>query len=151
VYEEVRVVPTVASPTAVVRRTTTWSEYPSLWRTLLDEVWAFLRAGDCPVRPDGHNVMLYLDDVPNVEVGVQVSGPFPPVSETGVVPSVLPAGQAAMTVLHGSYDGLDGAHRAVLQWCSTSGHALTGTRWEIYGDWDDDPAKVETAVYYLLR
>jgi effector-binding domain-containing protein len=89
--------------------------------------------------------------VPNVEVGVQVSGPFTPASSTGVEPSVLPAGRAATTVLRGPYDALDDAHRAVLEWCQLNGHALTRTRWEVYVDWHDDPARVETEVYWLLR
>ena len=33
-----------AVPTAVVAASTNWPEYPTLWRTLLDEVWAFVRA-----------------------------------------------------------------------------------------------------------
>ncbi|HEV7760115.1 MAG TPA: hypothetical protein VGO78_14035, partial [Acidimicrobiales bacterium] len=62
-----------ASPTAVVAAATTWPEFPSLWKKLLDEVYAAVRAGD--VEQAGHNVMLYKDDVPHVEVGVQVAGP----------------------------------------------------------------------------
>ena len=29
--------------------------------------------------------------------------------------------------------------------------ALAHTSWEIYGDWNDDPTKLETLVLYLLR
>ena len=28
--------------------------------------------------------------------------------------------------------------------------SLAGTSWEIYGDWNDDPTKLETLVVYLL-
>jgi hypothetical protein len=28
---------------------------------------------------------------------------------------------------------------------------LAGVDWEVYGDWNDDEAKLETHVYYLLR
>ena len=35
---------TSESPTAVVTADTTWREFPALWRTSLDEVWAFLCA-----------------------------------------------------------------------------------------------------------
>ena len=135
-----------ARPTAIVPATTTWAEYPALWPKLLDEVYAFVRAGG--VSQDGHNVMLYRDDVPNVEVGVQVSGPFEPTG--GVIPSVLPAGQVASTVHRGPYDALDEAHVALRAWCGSHGHKLTGVRWEIYGDWRDDPAELETEVCYLL-
>jgi hypothetical protein len=64
-----------AVPTAVVAATTTWQEFPALWKQLLDEVWTCLRAADihrgCP------NVMLYKDDVPHVEVGVVLNQPCP--------------------------------------------------------------------------
>jgi hypothetical protein len=29
--------------------------------------------------------------------------------------------------------------------------ALAPPSWEIYGDWTDDPSKLETTVVYLLR
>jgi effector-binding domain-containing protein len=143
---DVRVVTTQARPTAVVARSTTWKEFPSLWGTLLDEVYTFLKTGRA--QQTGHNVMLYKDDVPHVEVGVEVDGPFDP---TGlVVPSNLPAGAAATLVHRGPYDRLDDAHTAILGWCEANGHALTRTRWEIYGDWHHDPAELETEVYWLL-
>lgn len=136
----------VARPTAVVAATTTWQEFPSLWRVLLDEVWTCLRAGGvhrgCP------NIMLYWDDVPNVEVGVELCVPCPLTGR--VVASALPAGQVAMTVHHGPYAGLGMAHQAVLDWCAEQGRRPVGTRWEVYGPHNDDPAKVRTEVYYLL-
>ena len=135
-----------AAPTAVIAAATTWAEYPTLWPELLDEVYAFVRAGG--VVQDGHNVMLYRDDVPNVEVGVQVAGRFQPSGR--VVPSVLPAGEVACTVHRGPYGALDEAHVAVKAWCGSHRHMLTGVRWEIYGDWREDPGELETEVCYLL-
>jgi effector-binding domain-containing protein len=135
-----------AQPIAVIPAETTWAEYPSLWPKLLDEVYEFVRAGGA--TQDGHNVMLYRDDVPNVEVGVQVTGPFEPSGR--VVPSVLPAGEVASTVHRGPYDALEEAHVALKAWCGSHRHALTGVRWEIYGDWREDPAELETEVCYLL-
>src|SRR6202011_1731232 len=73
---EVRLTTIDPTPTAVVAAATTWTEFPSLWGPMLDKVWAFLREAPQGVRKDGHNVMLYRDDIPDVEVGVQVSGPF---------------------------------------------------------------------------
>jgi effector-binding domain-containing protein len=143
---DVKLARVAARPTAVVAVTTTWEEYPTLWRGLLDEVYAFVRGGGATI--DGHNVMLYLDDVANVEVGIQVTGTFTPAGR--VVPSVLPAGPVAMAVHRGPYHGLDGAHRAVRHWCRSHGHQTTGVRWEIYGDWDEDPSRLETEIYYLL-
>jgi hypothetical protein len=65
-------------PTAVVAAATTWARFPAMWGPILDKVWGFLRGGaPAGLYRHGHNVMLYLDDVPNVEVGVQVTGPAP--------------------------------------------------------------------------
>ena len=137
----------VARPTAVVPATTTWREFPALWKVLLDEVWACLRSGGvhrgCP------NVMLYWDDTPRVEVGVELRVPCPLTGR--VVASALPAGQVAMTTHTGPYAGLAEAHRAVLDWCAAQGRQPAGPRWEIYGPHHDDPAKVWTEVYHLLR
>ena len=79
------------TPTAVVAAAATWAEFPKLWGPMLDQVWSFLR-GDAPagLYQHGHNIMLYQDDVPNVEVGVQVSRSFDPAGQ--VVASTLPGG-----------------------------------------------------------
>lgn len=133
-------------PTAVVVRTTTWAEFPHQWRTMLDEVYAFLRTSD--VHQTGHNVMLFHDDVPTVEVGVEVTGTF--ASRGAVVSSHLPAGETATTIHRGGYDQLEAGHRAVREWCAAHGRVLAGPRWEIYGDWHEDPAQLETEIHYLL-
>lgn len=143
---EVTAVDVEARPTAVVPATTTWQEFPMLWKTLLDEVWTCLHAGG--VYRGCHNVMLYLDDAPHVEVGVELKVPCPLTGR--VVTSVLPAGHVAMTVHRGPYAGLAAAHRAVLDWCAAKGRRPAGLRWEIYGPHSDDPAEIWTEVYYLL-
>jgi effector-binding domain-containing protein len=144
----VTIVTTTATPTAVVREATTWEAFPTRWGQLLDEVWAFVRGAGVAA---GRNVMLYADDVPNVEVGVEVSDPLPP-SER-VVASSLPAGRAARTADRGppTPAGLAAAHAAVLSWCEANGEQTTGVRWEIYGHWrDDDPEGFATEIYWLL-
>jgi effector-binding domain-containing protein len=143
---QVTVTDVMARPTAVVTATTTWHEFPRLWKALLDEVWTCLHAGG--VHRGCRNVMLYQDDVPHVEVGVELRVPCPLTGR--VVASALPAGQVAMTVHRGSYAGLAAAHRAVLDWCAAQGRRPVGPRWEIYGPHSDDPAQVWTEVYYLL-
>jgi effector-binding domain-containing protein len=135
-----------ARPTAVVAATTTWQEFPRLWGSLLDEVWACLRAGG--ITRGCRNVMLYRDDVPNVEVGVELTQPCPLTGR--VVASTMPAGTVATTVHYGSYAGLETAHRAVVDWCAANGRRRAGPRWEVYGPHDTDPAKVWTEVYHLL-
>ena len=137
----------VARPTAVVAATTTWQEFPTLWRDLLDEVWTCLRAGG--VVRGCRNVMLYWDDTPHVEVGVELHVPCPLTGR--VAASTLPAGLVAMTVHRGPYAGLAAAHRAVLDWCAAQGRRPAGPRWEVYDPHRDDPAEVWTEVYYLLK
>src|SRR6202795_1274724 len=138
-------------PTAVVKANTTWREFPTLWRTLLDEVWAFLRATP-GLRHHGHNVMLYMRGIPGgevaVEVGVQVTKSFEAAGR--VVPSTLPAGQAATTVHEGTPSEIGAAHDAIRAWCSAQRRELTGISWEIYGDPDPRTGHFDVAVYWQL-
>jgi len=143
---ELTIADVVARPTAVVPAVTTWAEFPTLWGQLLYEVWACVRASG--IHSGCRNIMLYRDDVPNVEVGVMLDQPC---LLTGrVVDSVLPAGTAAMTVHHGPFSGVGSAHDAVLTWCAARGRRTTGMRWEVYGPHNDDPAEQWTEVYWLL-
>ena len=142
---------TTECPTAVVKAKTTWPEFPTLWPTLLDDVWAFL--GSAPsLRTDGHNVMLYRNGLPDVEVavevGVQVTQSFEAAGR--VVPSSLPAGEAAVTIHVGRPTEIGAAHDAVRAWCSTQPRAVTGVRWEIYGDPDPQTGHFDVAVYWQL-
>src|SRR5579859_5883299 len=124
------------TPTAVVADTVTWAEFPALWMPMLDQVWGFLRGGGAPegLYRDGHNVMLYLDDVPNVEVGVQVTGSFEPVGR--VTASSLPGGLVATATHVGPVSALGGTYQAVREWSAANGYRAAGPRWEIYGDPD---------------
>jgi effector-binding domain-containing protein len=130
----------------VVPARTTWEQFPAVWRELLDEVWACLRAKG--ITSDCRNVMLYRDQVPNVEVGVALDTP-PPLTGR-IVASELPAGRIATTVHRGSYAGLGEAHGAVIAWCEANGCRRAGPWWEVYGAHDNDPSKVWTEVSYLL-
>jgi effector-binding domain-containing protein len=143
---DVRVVDLAPRPTAVVAATTTWREFPALWGPLLGEVWASLHARG--IRDGCRNTMLYLDDVPSVEVGVLLDdrGPF----SGRIVASALPGGTAAMTVHHGSFAEVELAHDAVLRWCAAHGRRPSRVRWEVYGPHDDDPDRQWTEVYWLL-
>ena len=75
VHDEVELTTVEARPTAVVAATTTWQEFPLLWGRLLGEVWDCLRASG--IDRGCRNVMLYRDDVPNVEVGILLDRPCP--------------------------------------------------------------------------
>lgn len=136
---------------AVVKANTTLREFPTLWRGLLDDVWAFLRATP-GLRADGHNVMVYRNGLPGVElaveVGVQVTRSFEAAGRA--VPSTLPAGEAATTVHTGAPAEIGAAHDAVRAWCSSHGRRLTGVSWEIYGDPDRQTGHFDVAVYWQL-
>lgn len=134
-------------PTAVIAARTTWPQFADVWRRLLGEVHGNVRWDGGGAK--GRNVMLYRDDVPNVEVGVEVEAPMR--VEGRVVRSALPAGAVAMTVHRGPYADLGQAHDAVVRWCAEHGVERAGPRWEIYGHHHDDPTQLETEIYYLLR
>jgi len=146
---------TTALPTVVVARETTWREFPSLWSSMLAEVYAVVKAGAAHPpetgEPRWQNVMLYKDDVPNVEVGVLGSGTYAETKPPTVIASELPGGLTATTTHRGPYTELDAAHRLVRDWCAEHGRALAGPRWEIYGHARDDPSEPETEVHYLLE
>ena len=143
---EVTVADVPARRTLVVAATTTWQEFPVVWRSLSGEVWDCLRASG--IERGCRNVILYRDGTPSVEVGVLVDQPC---LLTGrVVASTLPAGTTATTVHRGPFTELGAAHDAVLDWCTAHGHRLTGTRWEVYGPHNDDPARQLTEISWLI-
>jgi 8-oxo-dGTP pyrophosphatase MutT (NUDIX family) len=124
---------------------------PSAFRRYLDQVYAAARAG--LVALDGQNVFVYRDapDRPtevDVAFGVGVTAPFDAVG--GVRPTALPVGKVATTTHWGSYGRLGAAHHAVIDWCHEHEQRLAGPRWEVYGHWTDDEARLRTDVFYLL-
>jgi len=134
---------------AAVRREVAAGRVHEAWRPALDQVWAFLRTQP-GLRTDGHNIFIYHHGDPmKADFGVEVTREF--AASGQVRPVRTPSGEAAVARHVGSYDGLAEAHSAIHEWASESGRALAGTSWEIYGDWNDDPAKLETLVMYLLR
>ena len=146
---EVTVQAVEPTPTAVVAAATTWAEFPERWGPMLDQVWRFLRGGAPEgLYQQGHNVMLYRDDVPHVEVGVQVSGSFEAAGQ--VVASTLPGGLVATATHTGPVARIGDTHQAVCEWSRANGYQLAGPRWEIYGDPDPSTGDFEVAVCWLL-
>ena len=124
-------------------------------RPNLDKVYAFLKEHPHLRFPGAHNVLLYrykddprTDGKIHVEYAVQVRQAFEPTGE--VFASATPAGRIATATHVGPYERLGDAHDAVQRWCRDNHHGLAGIEWEIYGDWNDDPAKLETRVCYQL-
>lgn len=140
-------------PIAAIGQTTTWEEFPSVWRQLLDEVYRFVGGRTHLATGDGaelwQNVMLYKDDRPDVEVGILVSGSFE--SEGRVIAYELPGGEVASAIQRGDYARAGVTHEAVREQVAAHGRAPAGPRWEIYGHWREDPSELETEVFWLLR
>lgn len=135
---------------AAARQRTTYKLVSKEIGALLSHPWAFIKAHP-GIRNDGHNVAIYWDQSGegSIEVGVQVIAPFEAAGP--VVCSATPAGRVARTAHYGPYSELGKPHEAVRRWCREKGHPIVTPYWEIYGDWDDDPAKVRTDVLYLLK
>jgi hypothetical protein len=55
-----------------------------------------------------------------------------------------------VTAHFGEYSALGGAYAALEGWCAASGRHSAGVNWEVYGDWDENPARLRTDVYALL-
>lgn len=75
------------------------------------------------------------------EVGLPVGRA---VAEEGRVrPGTLPAGRLALTVYHGSYEGLGAAWGDFVQWLDENGHQQAEELWEHYATGEDgQPATV---------
>jgi effector-binding domain-containing protein len=147
---ECEIVTTERRPTAVVRvkaRMSELREAQQTSRARLAEVLPTLGVSQLE-----HSCTLWrppVDGVLDMEPGVLVSGAFAAVDD--VVPSELPAGRAAYFLLRGSFEGLPGAWKTLLDWCAAEKLTLAGVNWEIYGPWQDvEPDQLETALYALL-
>jgi effector-binding domain-containing protein len=102
---------------AAVRSTTRWPDIGATIRSSLDEVWAHLRAN--PPGAIRHNVVVYINDTPDVEIGVQVAEPFVPSDRVRLF--TLPAGPVAHTLHVGPYRTLGAAHEVVIKQCKEWG------------------------------
>ena len=136
---------------AAVRARLPGARIPAAFKTYLDQVYATARQSGIPL--DGQNIFVYrTTDNPNevdVEFGVGVKATFAP--NGAVAYSELPVGEVATATHWGDYAKLGDTHEAVIEWCKANNRQRTGTRWEIYGHWYDDPAKIRTDVYWLLE
>jgi effector-binding domain-containing protein len=148
---EVRLEQASSQPLAVVRRRASVPELSKVIPDACGTVWNVVRAQSIPGA--GRHIALYFDDVCNLEVGVELQTPFAGHGE--VVGSATPAGTVATAVHFGPYNLLGEAHQAIRQWCTQNGHTLAGPCWELYGhwvhEWCDDPSKIRTDVFYLLK
>ena len=148
VANETSIVHVEALPMAAVVGRIRMADIPTAVMPMMDEVWAFIRGGE--LTGHGHNVWLYrnmADGEVDLEIGVQMATSFDP--DDPVVRAETPAGMAAHTCHYGEYDQLPQVHSGLVAWCAENGHQLTGVSWEVYGDWEEDPAKRRTDIYHL--
>jgi len=136
-------------PLAVIRRQAQASELSRVVPECCGLVWKAVRAQQAK---GGRHIALYWDASIRLEVGVELFGPFTPQGD--VILSATPAGVVASATYFGPYGGLGAAHEAVRRWCEEHQRGLAGPSWEIYGHWQDDwnanPSRIRTDVYYLL-
>jgi effector-binding domain-containing protein len=152
--DAVRAVRVAAEPVAVVRRRAAQRELPRVVPEACGVVWNAVKAAG--VKGAGRHVAIYrggAGGLIDVEVGVEVPGP---IGASGVVvDSTTPGGEAATVTHFGPYGGLGEAHRAIREWCDANGRAPAGPNWEVYGhwvaEWNEEPGKIRTDVFYLLR
>jgi len=134
---------------AAVRAVTTPQQLSTDIIRLLDQVWPVLREQGVST---GHNVIIYHPGEAgafSIEAGVEVFSDF---EERGEVRRVTtPTGETVAAAHFGEYSDMGGAYAALDEWCAANDRHPAGVNWEIYGDWDDDPAKRRTDVYKLLR
>ena len=147
----VRTVPSMKL--AAVRRHVAIGDIGTAWKPALDKVWEFLRSHP-GLRTDGHNVFLYhhparRDEPMDIDFGVEVSRAFESAGE--VYATETPAGMVVVAVHVGPYDRMKETHDAIHAWAVANNRAFAGKSWEIYGDWSDDPSKLETTIMYLLK
>lgn len=146
---EVSIITAEPRLTCAARQHTTTARVAQDYRPLLDRVWAFLRATP-GLRTDGHNIAIYRGsgESADCELGVEIVREFPATDE--VVCSATPAGRAATATHWGAYRELGRTYRAIHAHCRANGLAVAEVCWEIYGDWNDDPAKLRTDVFVLV-
>jgi effector-binding domain-containing protein len=132
-----------------VRVTTVLSAWPKEFMVPLNAVYDAVKAGR--VCQNGHNVMVYYprpDGRVDIECGIETAQRFEPFGNVGY--SETPPGRAVATTHIGPWEQLGSSHAAVTAWSRSNGIRLAGTCWEIYGDWEEDPAKRRAAVFHLV-
>ena len=136
---------------AAVREHTTSQNLAATIRQLLNEnaIYTFFKTAG--IQEHARNVMVFWDDDQGIvlEVAVQVFAPF--TGNGRVFCSSTPAGRVATLLHRGPWDQIGHTHDAIIRWCRANHHPMTGLRWEVYGRHNDDPAKLETQVFYLLK
>jgi hypothetical protein len=142
-----------ARPIAAISTTASPDRLGSAIIGTLDKIWPVLRGRR--VRT-GHNVVIYrgrADGQLIIDVGVEVFGDevFGDAATDGDLTLIAtPSGEAATIAHFGEYSEMEPAYAALERWCASNQRDRTGVNWEVYGDWEDEPAKRRTDIYFGL-
>lgn len=144
-------VTTVARRTAVVRIFVPRSEIQQVMGPAIGEVMAaVVAAGRTPTGPVFSQHHFRLDpEVVDFEVGVPVDELF--VQNGRVVPSSLPAAEAARTIYRGPYDNLGPAWEEFDLWITLQGRMPGMPLWEFYAKGPESSPNSEDWETELLR
>lgn len=119
-------------------------------RGLFDVAYTWLEAA--PVRQVGHNYAIYEKGQTSellLRAGFPVSEPFASTDE--VTCYELPGGRVAHAVHTGPYGEMRRTYQLLEAWCRREALPLSGQSWEVYGDWNNDPARLQTGIFFRLR
>jgi effector-binding domain-containing protein len=143
-----RIVPVAVALLAVGEAELDRSQIASHIRSMFPYAW--LKTAS--VKQVGHNYAIYERGTHKellVRAGFPVSGAF---EQTQSVKSfTLAAGEAVHAMHVGPYSELHRTYARLDAWWKEQGLPLAGQSWELYGDWHDDPSKLETGIYYRLK
>jgi hypothetical protein len=146
---DIEIVTTERVLTAVARGEAAMPDVPSTVRSLMSKAYAEVLWLD--VGRLGHNIALYRmrpDGRLDIEAGVEIQRSFKPGG--ALAPSELPAGRAIRLRHIGPYDGIAAAYATGIAWAGQKNLKLAGVNWDVYSDWNADPAKLETSIHLLL-
>ena len=136
-----------------VERTATLKGLGPVFMESFETVDAHLKSHN--VTGTGHRVGFYKnvrmedgDMTFDCVIGVEVPQDTP--EGDGVKLRQTPPGPAATAAYYGDYSDMHAVHEAIQQWCEAHGRKY-GDNWEVYGEWNDDPAKRRTDVFYELK
>ena len=148
-----RLVNVVSQPAATIRLTIARHEISQVMGPAIGELIACLTGqGLMPSGPVYSHHFRLDPEVFDFEVGVPYSGDFAP--EGRVVAGSTPGGKAAMTTLHGPYDGLPEGWGEFHQRVLSEGWPLAGNFWETYAKGPEsslDPADWRTELYMAMK
>ena len=99
----------------------------------------------------GHNFILYSDwTKDSVTLLVGVLDRQPGGADPDVKPAHIPGGRVITTPYFGDYSQMGSTYDALHAAVKAKGLRQINRSLEIYGDWNDDPAKVRTDIYLYL-